>query len=391
MLATYLGDWLNLALRFLHVIAGIAWIGASFYFNWLENKLNRANPKEGIAGSLWAIHGGGYYYLEKYKKYPTEQPTTLHWFKWEAYTTWISGFCLLVLLYYLNADTYLLSSSATFTISEAHAVLLSVLGLIAGWLIYDTMCRSPLLKYTFLFTIILFSLVPIFAYLYGLVFAPRAVFMQLGSMIGTIMVANVFFVIMPVQRKLVQACDNKTEVSLELGLRGYQRSRHNNYFTLPVLLIMISGHYPHLYSAGEYTPWMIVAVFAVAVLIRHIFNLRGEGKPFVKVLIITIVALSALIIIMKPQAPQNLSMDVSFGQVRKVINKHCVSCHSATPTQAGFVNPPLGFMLHTDELIKKGKQLIYQNTVVSKAMPLGNLSNMTDEERQVIEAWYHSK
>ncbi len=390
MLEAYLLDWLNLFLRFVHIITGIAWIGASFYFNWLENKIYRVGQRDGIAGSLWAIHGGGYYYLEKYQKYPESQPIKLHWFKWEAYSTWISGFLLLITIYYLNAETYLLYSDATIVVTPAHGVLLSVLGLVSGWLIYDGLCRSSLVRYPFYFLLVILALVPIFAYLYELVFSPKAVFIQLGAMIGTIMVANVFFVIMPVQRKLVQACDEKTPVSSELGLKGYQRSRHNNYFTLPVLLTMISGHYPHLYST-DYNYLVITVVFIVSVLVRHIFNLRGEGKPFGRTIIIAVVFLIAIIVAVMPkQNVYNPDIKVGFEQVREVLDKHCVSCHSANPTQAGFAKPPLGFMVHTDKLAKQGKKLIYQNTVMSRSMPLGNLTKMTDEERGVIRIWYES-
>lgn len=390
----YLTDWLSLSLRFLHIIAGIAWIGASFYFNWLENNLHRHNQRKGIAGNLWAVHGGGYYYLEKYQIYPDKQPEVLHWFKWEAYITWLSGFALFVFLYYFNAQSYLLTTSSAITISPHYAVLLSALGLPFAWFIYDVMCRANLARYPRFFSVILCLLVLIFAYLYGLIFAAKTVFIQLGAMMGTIMAANVFFVIIPVQRTLVNACENQTEVEAKLGLSAYHRSRHNNYITLPVILMMISGHAPHLYS-GEYFYWVLFMVVVISALIRHIFNLRGEGKPFVKELVWGVILLSALIVLMRFHSISQIKQvhsvhatEVSLDQVRIVVNKHCVSCHQSQPTQQGFSQPPLGFMLHTDALIQQGALKIYQNAVLNPVMPPGNLTHMSDEERHLLRIWY---
>tara|TARA_B100000959_G_scaffold282711_1_gene349755 strand:+ start:4027 stop:5193 length:1167 start_codon:yes stop_codon:yes gene_type:complete len=381
----YLIDWLSLSLKLLHVIAGIAWIGASFYFNWLENKLNRVNNRDGIAGHLWAVHGGGFYYLEKYKKYPQALPEPLHWFKWEAYFTWISGFLLLSVIYYFNATTYLLASDSS--ISSVYGILSSLLGLLLFWVIYDLLCKSKVVNKSLIFIGIIFVIISISAYLYSTIFNPRAVYMQIGAMIGTVMVANVFFVIIPVQKKLVAACENSTEVSKELGLMGYTRSRHNNYFTLPVLFMMISGHYPMIYS-GDYGWLVLIAVVGILVMIRHYFNLRGVGQAKNSLIAIITVSVLALIYALAPSQSKVQSQEaVSIAQVQEIIEKHCVSCHASVPSSEVFAVAPNGFMVETKEQIIAHKNQIYQQAVLSKIMPLGNTTNMTEEEREKLRVW----
>ena len=385
MMKLYLIDWLSLSLKLLHVIAGIAWIGASFYFNWLENKLNRVNNRDGIAGHLWAVHGGGFYYLEKYKKYPQALPEPLHWFKWEAYFTWISGFLLLSVIYYFNATTYLLASDSS--ISSVYGILSSLLGLLLFWVIYDLLCKSKVVNKSLIFIGIIFVIISISAYLYSTIFNPRAVYMQIGAMIGTVMVANVFFVIIPVQKKLVAACENSTEVSKELGLMGYTRSRHNNYFTLPVLFMMISGHYPMIYS-GDYGWLVLIAVVGILVMIRHYFNLRGLGQAKNSLIAIITVSVLALIYALAPSQSKVQSQEaVSIAQVQEIIEKHCVSCHASVPSSEVFAVAPNGFMVETKEQIIAHKNQIYQQAVLSKIMPLGNTTNMTEEEREKLRVW----
>ena len=385
MMKLYLIDWLSLSLKLLHVIAGIAWIGASFYFNWLENKLNRVNNRDGIAGHLWAVHGGGFYYLEKYKKYPQALPEPLHWFKWEAYFTWISGFLLLSVIYYFNATTYLLASDSS--ISSVYGILSSLLGLLLFWVIYDLLCKSKVVNKSLIFIGIIFVIISISAYLYSTIFNPRAVYMQIGAMIGTVMVANVFFVIIPVQKKLVAACENSTEVSKELGLMGYTRSRHNNYFTLPVLFMMISGHYPMIYS-GDYGWLVLIAVVGILVMIRHYFNLRCLGQAKNSLIAIITVSVLALIYALAPSQSKVQSQEaVSIAQVQEIIEKHCVSCHASVPSSEVFAVAPNGFMVETKEQIIAHKNQIYQQVVLSKIMPLGNTTNMTEEEREKLRVW----
>ena len=387
MMQIYLLVWLGLALKLLHIIAGIAWIGASFYFNWLENKLDRLNNRDEIAGNLWAVHGGGFYHLEKYKKYPQTLPEPLHWFKWEAYVTWLSGISLLSVVYYFNASSRLLSSDSS--LSASYAVGLSLLGLLLFWLIYDLLCKSKLVTKSAIFITIIFIVIAFFAYFYSNIFNPKAVYMQIGSMIGTVMVANVFFVIIPVQKKLVDACENSTEVSLELGKIGYLRSRHNNYFTLPVLFMMISGHYPSIYS-GDYGWLILMAVIGILVMIRHYFNLRGVGKAKNSLIAIIVLSTFALIYALAPThnkvEDQNQEI-VTVEQAQVIIEKHCVSCHAANPTNMAFTVAPNGIMLDTTKKIIAHKAQIYQQAVLSKAMPLVNSTNMTDDEREKLRIW----
>ena len=387
MMQIYLLVWLGLALKLLHIIAGIAWIGASFYFNWLENKLDRLNNRDEIAGNLWAVHGGGFYHLEKYKKYPQTLPEPLHWFKWEAYVTWLSGISLLSVVYYFNASSRLLSSDSS--LSASYAVGLSLLGLLLFWLIYDLLCKSKLVTKSAIFITIIFIVIAFFAYFYSNIFNPKAVYMQIGSMIGTVMVANVFFVIIPVQKKLVDACENSTEVSLELGKIGYLRSRHNNYFTLPVLFMMISGHYPSIYS-GDYGWLILMAVIGILVMIRHYFNLRGVGKAKNSLIAIIVLSTFALIYALAPThskvQDQNQEI-VTVEQAQIIIEKHCVSCHAANPTNMAFTVAPNGIMLDTTKKIIAHKAQIYQQAVLSKAMPLVNSTNMTDDEREKLRIW----
>jgi uncharacterized membrane protein len=385
MMKLYLIDWLSLSLKLLHVIAGIAWIGASFYFNWLENKLNRINNRDEIAGHLWAVHGGGFYYLEKYKKYPQTLPEPLHWFKWEAYFTWISGFLLLSVIYYFNATTYLLASDSS--ISPSNGILASVVGLLLFWVIYDLLCKSKVVHKSLIFIGIIFVIISISAYFYSTIFNPRAVYMQIGAMIGTVMVANVFFVIIPVQKKLVAACEDSTEVSKELGLMGYTRSRHNNYFTLPVLFMMISGHYPMIYS-GDYGWVVLIAVVGILVMIRHYFNLRGVGQAKNSLIAIIAISVFALIYALAPSQAKVQSQEVvSIAEAQVIIEKHCVSCHAAEPSNKAFAIAPKGIMLDTKEKINTHKDQIYRQAVLSKAMPIVNSTNMTDQEREQLGVW----
>lgn len=385
MMKLYLIDWLSLSLKLLHVIAGIAWIGASFYFNWLENKLNRINNRDEIAGHLWAVHGGGFYYLEKYKKYPQKLPEPLHWFKWEAYFTWISGFLLLSVIYYFNATTYLLASDSS--ISPSNGILASVVGLLLFWVIYDLLCKSKVVHKSLIFIGIIFVIISISAYFYSTIFNPRAVYMQIGAMIGTVMVANVFFVIIPVQKKLVAACEDLTEVSKELGLMGYTRSRHNNYFTLPVLFMMISGHYPMIYS-GDYGWVVLIAVVGILVMIRHYFNLRGVGQAKNSLIAIIAISVFALIYALAPSQVKVQSQEVvSIAEAQVIIEKHCVSCHAAEPSNKAFAIAPKGIMLDTKEKINTHKDQIYRQAVLSKAMPIVNSTNMTDQEREQLGVW----
>ncbi|KDM92271.1 urate hydroxylase PuuD [Photobacterium galatheae] len=407
----HMTEWLNLVIRWIHMIVGIAWIGASFYFIWLENNLNRVNPKTGLSGDLWAIHGGGIYHLEKYKLAPPSMPDNLHWFKWEAYFTWITGVLLLAVVYYLNADIYLVAPGSG--LSSTASVALGVGALAAGWIIYHLLCDSPLGKTPVLLSIILFFGLVGAAYGLSQVFSGRGAYIHVGAIIGTIMVGNVFFVIMPAQRGLVKAIEENREPDPVLPAKGLLRSRHNNYLTLPVLFIMISNHFPSTYGS-EYN-WLILAGLAVfSILVRHYFNTRHGGQKFAWTLPLAALGMVALAFVTSPyasrmgetsapaahvesptdqgEAGQTTAAKpnrngVTFAQVNDVIQERCSVCHSAHPTHAAFKTAPAGVILDTPEEIKVNAPRIVAQAVQTKVMPLGNLTQMTDDERKLIGAW----
>ncbi|MBD8512225.1 urate hydroxylase PuuD [Photobacterium sp. 2_MG-2023] len=409
----HMTEWLNLAIRWVHMIVGIAWIGASFYFVWLENNLNRVNPKTGLSGDLWAIHGGGIYHLEKYKLAPPSMPENLHWFKWEAYFTWITGVLLLGVVYYLNADIYLVAPGSG--LSATASVALGVGSLAAGWIIYSLLCDSALGKKPMLLGIILFFGLVAAAYGLSQVFSGRGAYIHVGAIIGTIMVGNVFFVIMPAQRGLVKAIEENREPDPVLPAKGLLRSRHNNYLTLPVLFIMISNHFPSTYGS-EYN-WLILAGLAVfSILVRHYFNTRHGSQKFAWTMPVAALGMIALAFVTSPYASkmgetsapaasapavkaesataqaetdsaQPASSGVSFAQVNEVIQIRCSVCHSAQPTHAAFSTAPAGVILDTPEEIKVNAPRIVAQSVQTKVMPLGNLTQMTDDERKLIGTW----
>ncbi|CAH6896135.1 Urate_ox_N domain-containing protein [Vibrio chagasii] len=427
----HITEWLNLAIRWIHMIVGVAWIGASFYFVWLENNLNRVNPKTGLSGDLWAIHGGGIYHLEKYKLAPPEMPEHLHWFKWEAYFTWITGVCLLGVVYYLNAEIYLIAPGSG--LDSTTAIAIGIGSFVAGWFIYDLLCDSPLGKTPVLLGVVLFVL--LVAATYGLtqVFSGRGAYIHVGAIIGTIMVGNVFRVIMPAQRNLVKAIEEKREPDPALPAKGLLRSRHNNYMTLPVLFIMISNHFPSTYGS-EYN-WLILAGLAIfSILVRHYFNTRHGSQKFAWTVPVAALGMITLAFVTSPyakkqmtpvvqapvvqevqvsttesspeelavnstpsattddqQAPahatQPASAGVRFETINKVIQERCSVCHSATPSHAAFAAAPAGVMLDTPEEIKANVPRIVAQTVTTQVMPLGNMTQMTDEERALIGTW----
>jgi uncharacterized membrane protein len=395
-------DWLNLLLRWLHVITGIAWIGASFYFIWLDNSLRPPAPdsdlaSKGVAGELWAVHGGGFYNPQKYLVAPANLPAELHWFKWEAYSTWLSGFALLTVVYYFNAQAMMVDAGAN-ALAPWQAVLVGLGSLAAGWLVYDALCRSPLGRHELALGATVFALLVAAAWGLQQVLSGRAAYIHVGALIGTIMVANVAMVIIPGQRKMVQAMRAGERPDPVHGLRGKQRSVHNNYFTLPVLFIMISNHFAMTYRHPQ--AWAVLAVImAAGVLIRHFFNLRHKGRtawgyPFAGVALL--LALAVALAPARPQAQRPGSAapagatagDGEFAQVQAIVAQRCVSCHATHPTQPGFASAPAGIVLDQPGLIRQHAQRIYQQTVQTKAMPLANLTGMTDEERKRIADWF---
>ncbi len=378
-------EWLNLVVRWVHMIVGVAWIGASFYFNWLENHLDRRNPREGLAGDLWALHGGGIYHLEKYKLAPVQMPEKLHWFKWEAYATFLSGFTLLTVVYYLNAQLYLVAPGSG--LSSAAAIAISIGSLLSGWFIYTYLCDSALGKKPTLLAVIIFALLILAAWALTQVFSGRGAYIHVGAIIGTIMVGNVFRVIMPGQRAMLKAIEEGREPDPALPAKGLLRSRHNNYFTLPVLFIMISNHFPSTYGA-EFN-WAILAVLsALSILVRHYFNTRHQTQKFAWTLPAAALGMVTLAFVAAPQKAQNApSQQVSFNQVSTIIQERCSTCHSANPSFTGFSAAPAGVIFDSAEQIKLLSPRIHAQSIATQAMPLGNVTKMTQAERDLLGQW----
>lgn len=393
----YLLDWANLLLRWLHVISGVAWIGASFYFVMLDNSLTqpvkRSDSDKGVSGELWAVHGGGFYHSQKYKVGPKGEPLSdnLHWSKWEAYTTWFSGMALLVIIYWFGANTYLIDQQVM-PMSATMAITISGSVLVAGWLIYNTLCRVLANKDTLLTAIILLLIIATDWALFQ-AFSARAAYLHVGAMMGTIMVFNVMIHIIPGQKKVVAQIRAGEEPDSAPGIIGKQRSVHNTYFTLPVLFIMISGHYPITY--GNEHGWLVLAfVMMAGVLIRQFFVLRHRGQVLWWLPVIGIIILLALIWVLRPSTEgidNTASVAiVSDAQVTQVIAARCTACHAVSPTQAGFSAPPLGLVLESSEQIALNAEKI-ATSVQSHYMPLGNLTGMTNEERLIISTWYRQR
>jgi uncharacterized membrane protein len=402
LLLSYGVDWLNLLVRWLHLITGIAWIGASFYFVWLDNSIRPPKPgsdlaKRGVSGELWAVHGGGFYNPQKYLVAPPELPAELHWFKWEAYATWLSGFSMLFIVYYFNASAMMIDKSVA-DLAPWQAIGIGLGTLVLGWTVYDLLCRSPLGKRESLLGLVMYGLIVLAAYVLSTLLSGRAAYIHVGAMIGTIMVGNVLMIIIPGQRKLVEAMKRGETPDAIYGIRAKQRSVHNNYFTLPVLFIMISNHYAMTYN-HSYNWLVLAAIMAAGVLIRHFFNLKHKGRiawgyPAAGLAILFAVAVA---IAPKPAQPVALSAsatgatgDTQFAKVQSIIAERCTGCHSDRPSQPGFAAAPAGIMLQTPDLIHKNAAKVYQQAVQLKAMPLGNLTHITDEERAAIGAWYES-
>ena len=395
---TYLLDWAGLLLRWLHLVAGIAWIGASFYFVWLDNHLQRPAAGTGgdprIAGELWAVHGGGFYRSQKYQLAPQVLPATLHWFYWEAYTTWLSGFALLCLLYFFRAEAYLIDPAVA-AMSKPMAIGIVLAVLIASWLIYDALCRSPLGRHLGALSALIGLVLAVEAWGLCQLFSGRGAFMVFGSALGSIMVANVLFVIIPGQRELVRAKQHGRAPDPAAGLRGKQRSVHNTYFTLPVLFVMISNHYAMTFGA-RYNWLVLIAIsFAGACVrawfvARHRAAERGGHVPALPMLL-GVLALAAVVVALAPAAGRGAAgtqatAAAQQAHVQQVVQVRCAPCHAAIPTQAGFSAAPNGLVLETlDQLSAHLPEV--QQQLAARTMPLGNLTAMTEEERSLMLSW----
>lgn len=391
---SYLRDWLDLVFRWAHLVFGAAWIGTSFYFNWLNNHLRppAAEKDETVGGELWSVHGGHFYRVLKYKVAPERLPETLHWFKWEAYFTWITGAVLLMVVYYLQADVMMVDLRVA-DLSPAAAVGIGVGTLLVGWLVYHGLCKSKLTEHPVPFALLMFAGACGVAYGLTEVLSPRAAYIHVGALLGTCMALNVFFVIIPNQRVMVNAMIEGREPDARKGRDGALRSLHNNYMTLPVLFIMVSNHFPMTY--GHRWNWIILA--AIAVIgggVRHWFNLRGRGlgNPFIWPA--AAAGMLALAFVLSPYAQARLrgqvaerEQSVSFAEANQIIMARCTPCHAAQPSFDGILAAPMGVVMETPEQIKAQVPAIKKMTIDTFTMPLGNLTQMTDEERALLGQW----
>jgi uncharacterized membrane protein len=383
----YATDWLDLLARWLHVIAGIVWIGSSFYFIALDNHLrppaDERDRDAGVGGEAWEIHGGGFYQVQKYRVAPQELPEPLHWFKWEAYTTWLSGFALLIVLYYAHADTYLIDKGVA-DLSTTAAIAISIALLVAAWFVYDLLCRvlggRPLVL-----AATMLGLITLAAWGISHLFSGRANYIQVGAMIGTMMVGNVFFVIIPAHWELVRAKRAGREPDPAANERGKLRSVHNNYLTLPVVFTMISNHFPFTY--GHSYSWLILVVLLViGAWIRHFFNLRHTGRTVWAIPATAAIAIAVLAILIRPQSESTAGTPaVPFARVAQIIEVRCTACHSMHPTLVG--EAPLGITMDTPQEIRRLAPSIRQQAVDTTAMPLGNVTRMTKAERDLLGRW----
>ncbi len=381
MFDAHIHEWLNLAARWLHAVVGIAWIGTSFYFNWLNTHIRAPQqPEPGVAGELWSVHGGGFYRVIKYETAPARLPTTLHWFKWEAYATWLSGASLLAIVYYLG-PLGVAVDPGRWAVPRWGLITFGIATLAAGWVGYDRLCRL-LSRRPVTLAAIGTVLLTGAAWGYSLLLTGRAAYIHTGALIGTLMAANVFFVIIPSQKVMVAAMARGEKPDPKPGAEAARRSLHNNYLTLPVVFIMVSNHFPSTFAANW--NWALLAGLSlVGVLVRHWFNLRGQGRRNVWILPAAVVAMLALAVIAAPPAT---SGDDVPDDVWAIVVMRCTPCHAADPTQPGFTEPPKDIVFATRADLERRRVLVRQ-VVASNFMPLGNLTLMTDLERQRVVDW----
>ncbi|HEY7459993.1 MAG TPA: urate hydroxylase PuuD [Xanthobacteraceae bacterium] len=384
----FVADWLNLILRWAHMVVGIGWIGTSFYFIALDLGLRREKgTPAGVHGDQWQVHGGGFYHVRKFTVAPPQLPEHLVWFRWEAYLTWVTGFGLLIVQYYWNARAYLIDPTVI-DVTPSVAIAISVATLVVGWLIYDLVCRSPIGDRPVPLSVIVFALIVAASWGLSQVFSGRGAFIHVGSLIGTIMAANVFLVIIPNQKKMVAQLIAGQEPDPKYGAIGKQRSVHNNYLTLPVLLIMVSNHYPMLYS-HPYS-WLVVAlIIIVGGLVRHLINRYDAGDDFNAyswAAPVAAIALASAITVTAPPSATS-SIQVADAEVLDIVHHHCTVCHARQPKHPGFAEAPNDIRLETLRDIRQYARLIRVQAVQSNAMPLGNETRMTAEERGKLGAW----
>jgi uncharacterized membrane protein len=385
-------EWLNLVARWVHVMAAIMWIGDSFLFMWMDRSLVApTRPREGaVVGELWMVHSGGFYEVVKRRSLaPDEMPATLHWFKWQAYTTWLSGIFLLVVVYYLGRGVYLVDADSR--LSPAAAVALSVALLVLGWLVYDAIWRSPLAARSRVAAAASLVLLALAAWGTGVAFSARASFLQLGAMLGTIMVANVWRVIMPAQRAMLAATRAGRPVDTAPGLKAKARSTHNHYLTFPVLFTMLSHHFPSTYGHPLHA-LVLVLLIAAGMSAKYVMNARGRSNRWVVAAGVASLA-TVVTLTVRASAPSagpaglGAGAPVPFAEAQAIVERRCVACHAAKPANPSFPQPPLGVTLERPEELRRWSDRMLQRAVVTKTMPLGNLTGMTDAERRTLGAW----
>ena len=396
----YLVDWFSVIVRWLHLITGIAWIGASLHFVWLDNSLETPDEddrKKGIKGDLWSIHGGGIYHFNKYLLAPPQWPSVLHWSKWEAYTTWMTGTLLMVGVYYFQAQSYLVGVDKWID-DPGIAVFASIGYLLSGLMVYELLVRSPIRAAPLVFVLLLSIFICLQCWLATQLFSDRAAFLHVGALMGTIMAGNVFLGIIPAQKKFVAAVQAGEEPDPEPAAFAKLRSTHNNYFTLPVLFCMISNHYPFLY--GHAFNWLIlIALIAITAYARHFFNLRHRGELRYGILVRAAIAFLLLAGYLgyeryEREAAMTTASKQSTGLTDEaafaIIDRHCTVCHAAVPTQPGFTAPPAGILMDDRQAVfNSANQML--TAISTDYMPLGNLTQMTSQERASLMSWLASQ
>ena len=386
-------EWLHLAARWIHVIAAIMWIGDSFLFMWMDRSLVApSRPREGdVVGELWMVHSGGFYEVVKRRVLaPGEMPRTLHWFMWEAYTTWITGMLLLGIVYYFSGGVYLIDRSVS-GLGLGAAIGISLGLLVAAWLVYDALWRSPLARSPALAAGVGFALIVATSYGLTRIYPGRAAFIQLGAMLGTIMVTNVAHVIIPAQRAMVAATRAGRAADAALGVKAKQRSTHNHYLTLPVLFTMLSNHFPSTY--GSRHAWLVLALLVITgTALKYVMNYRARSHPSV-VLAGAAALVAAVALTARPSpgtreaASYRDAAPVAFAEVRAIIERRCLTCHATHPSNPSFPQPPSGIVLEDPRRIQSLAPRILVRAVETRTMPLGNLTGMTEEERATLGAW----
>ena len=383
-----LHEWLNLLLRWTHFIAGIAWIGSSFYFVWLDHHLSApAAPREGVVGEIWRVHSGGFYQVERRRLQPGEVPASLHWFKWEAMITWITGMLLLAIVYYFTRGVYLVSDVGAARISTSGAIALGLGSIAVSWFVYDALWRSPLARSSGVATAVSLGLLAVVSYVLCRELSGRAAFLHLGALLGTIMVVNVWMRILPAQQEMIDATKAGRPADYTLGDQAKRRSMHNSYMTFPVLFLMLSPHFPAT-SSGPWSWLVLLLLVAAGIAARHL--MIGEGPRRLWAAAPGALALLGVALLTAPPALPRVEASgppVAFSQVRAIVTARCVSCHAASPAIPTFGARPGGMSFEDDASIPAHADRILVRVVQTKTMPLGNMTAMTEEERATIGRW----